>query len=551
MRIMLKQIKKWKLVVFVLVSLLYSISGITTSLILKAAGELARGTMREILLFGVGSVLLYIFVFTVMYINNVLMMSMIRDFDISFTKKALQAYGEQKLNMTDSELTAFLTQDLFLFWQQYFAQIFVIPTWSLVILVSIIFMLIQNVFLGTLFSIGGLLMVLPQILMNKRLEVAGKVYSKAKERTLEKLTDYTRFIAMFQNNNATKAAEKQTMQAISTVETAQFKFFTTHNLAMFWTGPFRGLGEVLPFVIGLVMIQQGNHMTFPVLIALFTASQQLKSPLQKVLEAFANIQSVKGLRDRVCEILALDTEQIEEKQKAVPFAQLQVRELTAGYGCQTIFQQAHVTIPMGAKVLLAGKSGVGKSTFFKILIGQLRDYSGSVTLVDQTGQEITDFQKDVALIQQTPAVFHGTLRDNVTLYQEFSDQQVREALLKVGLLAEIPDGLDCYLTGTNLSGGQTMRLEIARALLRDKQLLLADEVTAALDEESGGEIRKLLLDLPQTVIEIAHHYDLRQYDQIIFIRNQGFVSEEVVEEQLWSCSLEQSAEIGFNRVASN
>lgn len=522
MIIILQQIKKWKILVFILVSLLYSISGITTSIILKAAGKLSNGTITNILIFGAGSIALYLFVYTVMYINNILMMSIIRDFNITLTRKALQCYAQKKIKMKDSEVSSFLSQDLFLFWQEYLSRIFVIPTWSLVILVSICFMLLQNVFLGILFSIGGIIMIFPQLLLNRRLEKAGNNYSEAKEKNLEKLTDYTRNISMFRNNNAERDGLIQTMEAVKRTEQAQFRFFTTHNLTMFWTGPFRGVGEVIPFIIGLIMIQQGYGISFPVLIALFTASQQLKSPLQQVLSAFSSIQSVKGIKNKVIEILLIPDDELDLVQKITGFDRLCISNLTFKFDNRTIFQNANLAINSGEKVLLTGKSGVGKSTLFKLLVGQIEGYEGSIYLENQNDFPVHNFTKEVAMIQQTPVVFHGTVRDNLGLFQSFSDEEMIESLKQVGLYEVLPNVLDFNLTGDNLSGGQTMRLEIARAILRKKQIILADEITAALDHESGVEIRDLLLSLPQTIIEIAHYYDIDNYDRVVVLEKTGF-----------------------------
>lgn len=529
MKLILNQISKWKIFLYVLLSLMYSIMGIATSIIVKWAGNLQQGTFRQIVVFGGGSILLYVFIFTVMYLDNVLIMSIIKEFNIKISQKSLRAYEEGQLSMSNGEITSFLSQDLFLFWQEYLVQIFIIPTWSLVIIVSIAFMLIQNLFVGALFAIGGLSMILPQILLNSRLEKVGNMYSTNREKSLEKLTDFTGNISMFTNNGAATSARNHTMTFITKSEQSQYKFFTTQNLVMFWTGPFRGLGEVIPFAVGLLLIQKGNLLTFPVLIALFTASQQLKSPLQSILTAFSSIQSVKGLKEKVVNVLALPTQPQRKKIGEVSFSKLIIENISIELAGKTIFKDLNLTVEKGAKILLIGKSGSGKSTLFKLIAHQLANFKGDIYLADCNGEKNHNLESVVSIIQQTPAIFRGTLRENLALFEDYSDQELLASLEQVNLVNEIPDILNFELTGKNLSGGQTMKLEIARALLRGREILLADEITAALDKENAEEIRNLLLHLPKTIIEIAHYYDENQYDKVYrlqdgkLIKGQPFV----------------------------
>ena len=96
-----------------------------------------------------------------------------------------------------------------------------------------------------------------------------------------------------------------------------------------------------------------------------------------------------------------------------------------------------------------------------------------------------------------------------------------KALDQVGLTSEFTDILDVKIenNGENISGGQKIRLEIARSLLRQKEVLLVDEATASLDPENAKKVHELILSLPLTIIEIAHHIDQKaHYDQIIALK---------------------------------
>ncbi|WP_231141027.1 ATP-binding cassette domain-containing protein [Streptococcus equi] len=173
--------------------------------------------------------------------------------------------------------------------------------------------------------------------------------------------------------------------------------------------------------------------------------------------------------------------------------------------------------------MLTGASGSGKSTLFALLCGEDKDYSGTIYFEAANGKRYFPSYDVVSLIHQRPYIFEGSLRDNLTLFQDYSDQRLKEILQQVHLWNELNGDLDLHLDGQNLSGGQIMKLEIARCLLRLKPILLADEVTAALDKESAREIRELLYSLPCTMIEIAHKYDVKAYDCIYHLKDKKLV----------------------------
>ena len=157
-----------------------------------------------------------------------------------------------------------------------------------------------------------------------------------------------------------------------------------------------------------------------------------------------------------------------------------------------------------AKILVTGPSGVGKSTLLKAITGQLT--AQGTVLFNNKPLHAGDF----VLVSQSVWLFSGTLRDNVTLYQEYSDEAVLRVLQVVGLDKELGTGIldfEIVDNGSNLSGGQAQRIGIARGLLRQSPVFLLDEISASLDQANADKIHKLIYALPVTVIEVAHHYN--------------------------------------------
>ncbi|WP_303974507.1 ATP-binding cassette domain-containing protein, partial [Streptococcus merionis] len=162
-------------------------------------------------------------------------------------------------------------------------------------------------------------------------------------------------------------------------------------------------------------------------------------------------------------------------------------------------------------------SGRGKSTLLNIIMGESID-SGKIMLITQDNQSFETYQANIGMVNQSPFLFNGTLEENLGLNQEFPQENILAALKQVHLLEELPDGLAFKIenNGSNISGGQRVRIELARFLLRQKDVLLLDEVTAALDKDNARRVRELIFSLPVTIVEVAHHVDEAfSYDAVI------------------------------------
>ena len=179
----------------------------------------------------------------------------------------------------------------------------------------------------------------------------------------------------------------------------------------------------------------------------------------------------------------------------------------------------------GGKYALTGPSGCGKSTLLKILLGWLPEYRGTVRYDGQDVRAFTpeQLQQQMSYIEQDVFLFNTTIRENITLGETFTEEQLEKALRDSALagdLAQMPQGLDTPVgeEGSALSGGQKQRVAIARALIHDRSILLVDEGTSALDQKNADIVEKSLLSNPDlTLILISHHLSEQrkaQFDQV-------------------------------------
>ena len=514
----IKLLPKKEMVLYIIFALLYSCQGIVIPVIIQMAGHIDSSDSWDLIVFTFSSISLWVVVYAFMYIENILLRSIIRAFNVSLSENILKNHAVFPKNISDSELCSLLTQDLGIVDQEFLQSFLISPVWGASVLVSVIYLLKQNIIVGSLFTVGAFLMILPQFIFKRKLKESGELLSSSKEKNLRAITDFGKGIETIICNQAEKENVKQTLITLSEMETTQFKYYTLHNLVMFWTGPLKAVGLIGPFVIGLVMKQ--NSIT--TLIAMMSASTYLINPLQQILEAIASIQSSQVIKDKLL-TFGSESEIPSKGLHTHTLEEIQLKNVTKSYDNQEIFRDVTVTFSLSQHNLIVGDSGIGKTTLFRLISGQDKAYSGKIIFKSIDGRELTPNLDNIAIIHQNPYVFHTSVRHNLTLYQDYSDSLLISTLKKVGLWEACCHQLDYELTGDNFSGGQIIKLEIARAILRGKQVLLADEMMASLDAASSKEISNVLKQLPNSIIEIAHHYNLEDYDAVYRIENKSIV----------------------------
>lgn len=201
-----------------------------------------------------------------------------------------------------------------------------------------------------------------------------------------------------------------------------------------------------------------------------------------------------------------------------------------------IFDGFSLHIPTGQRIGVVGHSGSGKTTLTRLLLRFSDIDSGSIMIDGQSIQDVTQqsLRRAIAYVPQEPMLFHRSLRENIAYgHTKASDDEVINAAKKAHaweFIQQLPEGLNTLVgeRGVKLSGGQRQRIAIARAILKDAQILILDEATSALDSESEKLIQASLADLMKhrTSIVIAHRLStISQLDRIVVLDNGAIVED--------------------------
>jgi ATP-binding cassette subfamily C protein len=308
---------------------------------------------------------------------------------------------------------------------------------------------------------------------------------------------------------------------------------------MIWLMGLAGLMTVGLLYRGTYLVM-GEQITVGTLMAFMILSAYLDAPIMTLLDFSSKIEKIKASINRFNDILLHDSQEEKAKDKRkkekieLPKLQsdIQLKNVKFGYAPldPPIFEDLSLTIPKGKTVAFVGISGSGKSTISKLICGLYPITEGEILWDSVPIQNVDEEQRTrrISLVDQDIYLFDGTIRDNLTSWnKDIDDQVLIETLKCVGLYQELlPRGLlnsPVSENGANLSGGQRQRLEIARALIRNADVLILDEATSSLDIPNETRIFNSINNLDITTIIIAHRLSTIQKSDIIYVINEGKV----------------------------
>ncbi len=368
-----------------------------------------------------------------------------------------------------------------------------------------------------IFFFGGILLLIVITAFRKVLKGTHKRVQETEAKVRSFLQESLGSLLMIkvfgiENRISQNAAELQEENYKAQMVRRNLTIFSTSGLSMIFS-----LGSLYALVWSSYRLFLGS-ITFGTLTAILQLVSQIQAPFASLSGVVPQYYSIIASSERIIEIDNLPNEKEEHKlldpQKAYESLQSMCFDrISFGYGRDVIFENASLSIDRGDFAVIAGISGIGKSTLIKLLLGVFVPQKGEIFLkMSHENLNVGKFSRPLfSYVPQGNLLLSGTIRDAVSMVKpDASDEEIMQAArisCAADFINKLPKGLDTEIgeKGMGLSEGQVQRLAVCRAILSDAPVILLDEATSALDEETEEKMLQNIKGLKnKTCIIISH-----------------------------------------------
>ena len=505
------------------------LSWIIQQLMDTAAGESGALSFRTLLLISAGFVLLCAGLSLLNYASQprFLERAMRQYKDFAFKKLIGKSISSFRDESAAGYLSA-LTNDAASIETNYLAQMLAMITKAVTFIGALLLMCRYSLLMTAIAAGLTVLPLIASLLTGNRLQAVESRVSERNGEFTAALSDCLAGFTVVKNFKAEREIFHLFAQSNKALEHEKFtgrRIKTLVGMIGAVTGIFAQLGV---FIAGVYLSMKGGSMTPGAVVLFVNLMNFIISPIAELPGLLACRKAALGLVDKLA--AALERSSSREGSETLNRLEHGIRLENVSFAYEpgkTVLHGINAEFEAGKAYALVGGSGSGKSTLLNLLMAAETNYSGHI-LAD--GIELSDISTEslygtMAAIQQNVFVFNASIKDNVSMFRDFPKTEMDEAIARAHLGALIRERGEDYLCGENgsgLSGGEKQRISIARSLLKKSSVLLADEVTAALDAQTAHRVSSDILDLQGiTRIVVTHTLEeslLRRYDKIFVLR---------------------------------
>lgn len=505
------------------------LSWIIQQLMDTAAGKSGALSFRTLLLISAGFVLLCAGLSLLNYASQprFLERAMRQYKDFAFKKLTEKNISSFRDESAAGYLSA-LTNDAASIETNYLAQMLAMITKAVTFIGALLLMCRYSLLMTAIAAGLTVLPMIASLLTGNRLQAVESRVSERNGEFTAALSDCLAGFTVVKNFRAEREIFRLFAQSNKALEHEKFtgrRIKTLVGMIGAVTGIFAQLGV---FIAGVYLSMKGGSMTPGAVVLFVNLMNFIISPIAELPGLLACRKAALGLVDKLA--AALERSSSREGSETLNKLENGIRLENVSFAYEpgkTVLHGINAEFEAGRAYALVGGSGSGKSTLLNLLMAAETNYSGHI-LAD--GIELSDISTEslygtMAAIQQNVFVFNASIKDNVSMFRDFPKTEMDEAIARAHLGALIRERGEDYLCGENgsgLSGGEKQRISIARSLLKKSSVLLADEVTAALDAQTAHRVSSDILDLQGiTRIVVTHTLEeslLRRYDKIFVLR---------------------------------
>ena len=506
------------------------LSWIIQQLMDTAAGKSGALSFRTLLLISAGFVLLCAGLSLLNYASQprFLERAMRQYKDFAFKKLIGKSISSFRDESAAGYLSA-LTNDAASIETNYLAQMLAMITKAVTFVGALLLMCRYSLLMTAIAAGLTVLPLIASLLTGNRLQAVENRVSERNGEFTAALSDCLAGFTVVKNFRAEQEIFRLFAQSNKALEHEKFtgrRIKTLVGMIGAVTGIFAQLGV---FIAGVYLSMKGGSMTPGAVVLFVNLMNFIISPIAELPGLLACRKAALGLVDKLA--AALERSSSREGSETLNRLEHGIRLENVSFAYEpgkTVLHGINAEFEAGRAYALVGGSGSGKSTLLNLLMAAETNYSGHI-LAD--GIELSDISTEslygtMAAIQQNVFVFNASIKDNVSMFRDFPKTEMDEAIARAHLGALIRERGEDYLCGENgsgLSGGEKQRISIARSLLKKSSVLLADEVTAALDAQTAHRVSSDILDLQGiTRIVVTHTLEeslLRRYDKIFVLRS--------------------------------
>lgn len=505
------------------------LSWIIQQLMDTAAGESGALSFRTLLLISAGFVLLCAGLSLLNYASQprFLERAMRQYKDFAFKKLIGKSISSFRDESAAGYLSA-LTNDAASIETNYLAQMLAMITKAVTFIGALLLMCRYSLLMTAIAAGLTVLPLIASLLTGNRLQAVESRVSERNGEFTAALSDCLAGFTVVKNFKAEREIFRLFAQSNKALEHEKFtgrRNKTLVGMIGAVTGIFAQLGV---FIAGVYLSMKGGSMTPGAVVLFVNLMNFIISPIAELPGLLACRKAALGLVDKLA--AALERSSSREGSETLNRLEHGIRLENVSFAYEpgkTVLHGINAEFEAGRAYALVGGSGSGKSTLLNLLMAAETNYSGHIFA---DGIELSDISTEslygtIAAIQQNVFVFNASIKDNVSMFRDFPKTEMDEAIARAHLGALIRERGEDYLCGENgsgLSGGEKQRISIARSLLKKSSVLLADEVTAALDAQTAHRVSSDILDLQGiTRIVVTHTLEeslLRRYDKIFVLR---------------------------------
>lgn len=506
------------------------LSWIIQQLMDTAAGASGALSFRTLLLISAGFVLLCAGLSLLNYASQprFLERAMRQYKDFAFKKLIGKSISSFRDESAAGYLSA-LTNDAASIETNYLAQMLAMITKAVTFIGALLLMCRYSLLMTAIAAGLTVLPLIASLLTGNRLQAVESRVSERNGEFTAALSDCLAGFTVVKNFRAEREIFRLFAQSNKALEHEKFtgrRIKTLVGMIGAVTGIFAQLGV---FIAGVYLSMKDGSMTPGAVVLFVNLMNFIISPIAELPGLLACRKAALGLVDKLA--AALERSSSREGSETLNKLEHGIRLENVSFAYEpgkTVLHGINAEFEAGKAYALVGGSGSGKSTLLNLLMAAETNYSGHI-LAD--GIELSDISTEslygtMAAIQQNVFVFNASIKDNVSMFRDFPKTELDEAIARAHLGALIRERGEDYLCGENgsvLSGGEKQRISVARSLLKKSSVLLADEVTAALDAQTAHRVSSDILDLQGiTRIVVTHTLEeslLRRYDKIFVLRS--------------------------------